>query len=419
MSLNAAPLLNEESQEERNKFTSNNKTFPLGYLDMNNIEDEPDTQLPIQNNLKPKDIKSQTDWEEKLEAVRIRPTDQIDKPPACLVIEKDGKQSTVATSGNLSVVTGRAKSRKTFVVSFAVAAAVAGQLILERIRGTLPKDKKRVLFFDTEQSNYHVLRVVKRICQLCGIANPDNLYVYALREFSPDDRYNAIEYAIRTEPDLGLVIIDGIRDLAVDPILDAEQASKIVTGLLQWSGQYFIHIMTVLHQNKGDEHVRGHLGTELVNKAETVIHVEKISRRANESVVKPMFCRDREFEPFTFSIDDNGFPALVEDDNPLGYEGYLAKIEKPLKNTPDNMPPDIMKSIVERAFKDEQELAYSQLRTNVMEASAFVGWKLAKNNAEILIQRISTQQWLTKYKPERSRHNSYKINYEVFHNQQS
>ena len=34
-------------------------------------------------------------------------------------------------------------------------------------------------------------------------------------------------------------------------------------------------IHTILHQNKGEEHARGHIGTELSNKAETVLQVEK------------------------------------------------------------------------------------------------------------------------------------------------
>ena len=43
---------------------------------------------------------------------------------------------------------------------------------------------------------------------------------------------------------------------------------------MQWPDDRQIHIHTILHQNKNDEHARGHIGTELNNKAETIRQVE-------------------------------------------------------------------------------------------------------------------------------------------------
>ena len=40
----------------------------------------------------------------------------------------------------------------------------------------------------------------------------------------------------------------------------------------------------LLHQNKGDEHARGHIGTELSNKAETVLQVEKDEKNPGVSL---------------------------------------------------------------------------------------------------------------------------------------
>jgi hypothetical protein len=42
--------------------------------------------------------------------------------------------------------------------------------------------------------------------------------------------------------------------------------------------QKVIHIHTILHQNKADENARGHIGTELNNKAETVLEYELRNR---------------------------------------------------------------------------------------------------------------------------------------------
>ena len=39
--------------------------------------------------------------------------------------------------------------------------------------------------------------------------------------------------------------------------------------------EYDLHIHCVLHLNKGDNNVRGHIGTEMSNKAETVLVINK------------------------------------------------------------------------------------------------------------------------------------------------
>mgnify|MGYP007001916110 CR=1 FL=1 len=48
-----------------------------------------------------------------------------------------------------------------------------------------------------------------------------------------------------------------------------------------WSETKGIHIFTVLHENKIDNNVRGHIGTELQNKSETVISVRKQEHEKN------------------------------------------------------------------------------------------------------------------------------------------
>ncbi|MCQ4917141.1 mobilization protein, partial [Bacteroides nordii] len=69
---------------------------------------------------------------------------------------------------------------------------------------------------------------------------------------------------------------------------------------MTWSQELNIHIHTVLHLNMGDDNTRGHLGTELNNKAESIIQVTKSDLDTNYSTVAPKFIRDIEFQPFTF-----------------------------------------------------------------------------------------------------------------------
>lgn len=103
------------------------------------------------------------------------------------------------------------------------------------------------------------------------------------------------------------MIIDGIRDLMYD-INSPSESAEIINLLMRWSSEYNLHIYTVLHLNKGDDNTRGHIGTELNNKAETVLQVTKSTQDANISEVKAMHIRDRDFSPFAFRINDDALP---------------------------------------------------------------------------------------------------------------
>jgi hypothetical protein len=68
-----------------------------------------------------------------------------------------------------------------------------------------------------------------------------------------------------------------------------------------------------LHLNKGDDNTRGHLGTELNNKAETILQITKDEFDKDVSSVTAMFICDRDFEPFTFRINADSLPEEVSE----------------------------------------------------------------------------------------------------------
>ncbi|UFH51819.1 AAA family ATPase [Spirosoma sp. KNUC1025] len=354
----------------------------------------------------------QTDYSALLESARVRPSDVLAESTACLMVQNEEQSFIIATLGNLSTVTGQAKAKKTFAVSLATAAAVSSELILNRIKGTLPDDKRTVLLFDTEQSRQHVLQMLKRICRLCNLKEPANLHVYSLRAFSPDERLKAIDHALNNTLNVGLVVIDGIRDLAVDPILDSEQASRIVTQLLQWTEHLQIHIMCVLHQNKNDAHMRGHLGTELTNKSETVMRVSRDSQNREVSHVKGDYCRNREFEPFSFIIDEDGTPQMAQEGihfskrNNLGRGSNTQKATLP---TFETMSTSIVYAILQRTFTEQEQLAYNQLKANIMDASRQVGQRLSDGRTRTFIEKLLLNGMLIKFRPEKAKWDFYKF----------
>jgi len=258
--------------------------------------------------------KSTNKLSKKLDACRIDILEIIPSPEIAWEIRDDNSEefNILGTLGNFSLVKGKAKSKKSFFINMAIAAAVGKGLLQNKLRSPLKDDFNQVLYFDTEQSKYHVQKAVKRICTQIGFGIPSNLNTYGLRKSSPSERLKLVEYAIENTPDLGFVVIDGIRDLIIS-INDESESTNMASKLLKWTEVYNIHIIVVLHENPGSDKARGHIGTELTNKAETVIALEVDKSDDNISTVTAGFCRNKSFKPFAFEITDDGLPKIIED----------------------------------------------------------------------------------------------------------
>jgi predicted ATP-dependent serine protease len=224
---------------------------------------------------------------------------------------KSEGEAILGTLGDFGLIIGKAKSRKSFFINIALSTALGNNLILNRFKSYLPPDKNEVAYFDTEQSKYYVHNAVKRICTQINNPEPENLFAFHLRSLSPSERLKFIEDEIYSNDKIGFVVIDGIKDL-VTSINDESEATMIASKLLKWSEERNIYILTVLHQNKSDNNARGHIGTELINKAQTVLSITKAENDENISIVQPQQCRDKEPEVFAFEINEFGIPIIAE-----------------------------------------------------------------------------------------------------------
>ena len=233
------------------------------------------------------------------ESILIKASDEYETPPEVIRIEG----TTISTLGNFSASTGKGKSRKSFNVSAIVASALTGRKILN-YEARFPEGKERILYFNTE-------------------------------------------------PEVGLVIIDGLRDLLLD-INSSTEAAEVIGLLMRWSSQYNVHIHTVLHLNKGDDNLRGHIGTELNHKAETILQVKVSEEDENISEVSASLVRDRKFPPFAFSIDEEGVPVLEEN-----YD-FAPKPKRESFNY-EEMPEEEHRKALDKAFEGASKVGYSEL----------------------------------------------------------
>ena len=303
--------------------------------------------------------------------------------------------STIGTLGNFSASIGKAKSKKTFNVSAIAAAALKNGTVLH-YRACFPEGKRKILYVDTEQGKNHCQIVLNRILKLAGLpkdCDADNLTMLALRKYSPEVRLAITEEAIGMIPDLGLVIIDGIRDFIHD-INSPGESTDVISKFMQWTDDRQIHIHTVLHQNKNDEHARGHIGTELNNKAETIMQVEVDKEDKNISVVEAVHIRDREFEPFAFRINEEVLPEPVE-----SYLPKEKKIGRPTKEPFDpykEIPESVHRAALVTAFANGNIGSYDEYLERLKEGYGLQNVKLGHNKAVKVSTFLSNKRMVIK-----------------------
>src|SRR5574344_444820 len=332
-----------------------------------------------------KDDFSDEELESYLSKGEIKATDKVTIPPKILFVG----DCTIATFGNFSASTGKAKSKKTFNISAMVAAAVTNTTVLN-YRACLPEGKRKILYFDTEQSKYHCHNVLERIYKLSGLSvkkDDPRLMFWGLREYTPKLRIAVIDYALRKYDEVGLVIIDGLRDLMYD-INNGKEATDVMTVLMAWTSVYELHIHTVLHLNKNDNNPRGHIGTELENKAETVLIISKNTMNNSVSEVKPMHMRDKEFTTFAFHIDDNKLPVL---DSSLS-----VTVVKPREKSLVSLDNEVHQEILSKVFEEKPPTKYNELVDVVAQAYEAAGYKRGMNGIKGLLKLLTSKGIIVK-----------------------
>lgn len=216
--------------------------------------------------------------------------------------------------GNISVIMGEEKSRKSFLRSLLLACSIGGNSnnFAEEIRGHNLQDKY-IFDIDTEQDEYDCWLNAKRIPEMCG-AIPENYIYYGLREKSKKEIRGFIEWLFMEseyKKNIGLTCIDGYVDL-VDDFNSNTESDERIRELMKYSSVSKSHITGILHLNPGSDKGRGHFGTMLAQKAEMVA----ICKDEGEfSSVKCKRVRgSQKFDDFTIRIDNNWLPYVSDDD---------------------------------------------------------------------------------------------------------
>jgi hypothetical protein len=108
---------------------------------------------------------------------------------------------------------------------------------------------------------------------------------------------------------LKLVVNDSIHD-CMKNINDPDETTEVITWLEQLTAMNRLHVINILHLNKTDGEARGHIGTELQNKAWISIKLE-LDKSSGRTMVECESSRKKPFEPFAFEHGLDNLPEIV------------------------------------------------------------------------------------------------------------
>ena len=207
--------------------------------------------------------------------------------------------------GDVSAIKAKAKNGKSTLITAFIAAAICGRCgHIECVA-----DAPTILYFDTEQNPHNTARNIRAALRMSGQDPHDDiprLWVYNIRTMPKDERVKYIEQKM-FDHGPAIVFIDGLRDLLND-FNDIAESGELIETVTRWSTEYEANICNVLHENKSkeDTNMRGHLGTELVNKCADVWQVTKDAKDKTRFTVEQTESRNAPVDDFAMKREDDG-----------------------------------------------------------------------------------------------------------------
>ena len=225
------------------------------------------------------------------------------------------------TFGNISMIKGEEKARKSWLKSLLLGCCFDGNSVnySSDIKGHNLKDKY-IIDIDCEQDFYYSRLGADRICKMYGTPQnpviPDNYIAINLREHNAKIRRDYLKWLFMESEyrnKLGIVSIDGYVDM-LDNFNDLVESTEFTQSLMKYSTLSKAHITGVLHLNPGQDKARGHLGTILQQKCETVVIIK------DEGSFSSVTCqrgRGKKWEAFGISVNKDWLPYTLSLDNQI------------------------------------------------------------------------------------------------------
>lgn len=243
-----------------------------------------------------------------------------------------------------------------------------------------------VILADTERNlDYQLPHAIQQILHFAGIhaydANslPSNFEFLSLLEIPREQRLSSLESYIEERRALIdshlLVILDVVTDCVKD-FNRPEYSLELIDLMNKMINKSKCSFICVIHENPGSEKARGHLGTEIMNKASTVLQVgfmKQDNKLTDIIEIKYLKCRSTKRPDSLFARYENEIKtiALIPDDELAVYRQLSAKVSAT----------DETVSVLEECFAESQTIPYHELIQHI-ESTLFIKKDAARKRLE-------------------------------------
>ena len=247
------------------------------------------------------------------------------------------------TRGEFSCIVAQSKTKKSFNKSLIEACFLGGKS--DNYTNHIKRkgsSEGYIISIDTEQGEYYAHRTFERSRRISQVNNPKYIPIQ-MRKLGIQERLDMIEYIVFDSQYAGkidLLVIDGVADLVYNTN-DIKEGVLLAEKLLQWSSKGNLHLITVIHKNGSSDKARGHLGTAIQFKAETIILMDALrdeqgnylivngKEERNTVKVRCGMSRGKNFNDFYLRVDNDGLPFTFDDPDNPEHPSAIYK-EKPL-----------------------------------------------------------------------------------------
>ncbi|MBK9284045.1 MAG: hypothetical protein IPM51_06955 [Sphingobacteriaceae bacterium] len=242
------------------------------------------------------------------------------------------KENPVFFPKTINVIQGKAGVHKSRLAETICAALLktpeSNRDLLEFKRNILTR--YAVCYVDTERNLSDQLPYSLQQIQLkAGYPIEEHPYGFdyiSLLEFAREERFEMLnmylDYIRQKFPMHLFIILDVITDCVFN-FNDTKDSMKLIDMMNQTINRYDVTFLALIHENPGStDKARGHLGTEILNKASTVIQIgfEKDSENHNTNLIKVNYlkCRSsRKHDPFFAEYSDIEKGLIIADPNTI------------------------------------------------------------------------------------------------------
>lgn len=238
-----------------------------------------------------------------------------DWKPCLWYVTEGGERIPLAAKGDLIVVAGEKKARKSLLQSV-IALSRFPHLERNRTFGFELEMDQPILSFDTEQQRRRIKRNRNRYHITAGMTEDDSSFVqYSLKGMSAPQMAEFITETIKEQNETnppGLIMIDQIADLLTSrDENDAASASRVIDMLNLWTEQTDALFSVSIHTNRGGEQTGGRMGSLMDKKTDCTVLLNLDENWTTH--LRHVFSREERMPGISFKHDFNGLPLYISE----------------------------------------------------------------------------------------------------------